>query len=128
MPKPNSNNAPIVNLQANVPKPGNQMQGNQNLQGVNNTVLPIIEYNRWLSFRDIDLRLTLGYEKMVADVYKLEKGNTQDKLNAEQRHMLWWHYMEEERIAPERFIPEGNHKIVLRWHKNENENKTFDYN
>jgi hypothetical protein len=36
--------------------------------------------------------------------------------------------MDQERIAPERFIPEGNHKIVLRWHKNDNENKTFDYN
>lgn len=59
----------------------------------------------------MDLRLTLGYEKMVADVYKLEKGNTQDKLNAEQRHTLWWHYMEEERIAPERFIQKATIKL-----------------
>jgi hypothetical protein len=128
MPKPNSNNAPIVNLQANVPKSGNQAQLNQNLQGVNNTVLPIIEYNRWLSFRDMDLRLTLGFEKMLADVSKLEKGSEDDKKIAKQRHTLWWYYMDQERIAPERFIPEGNHKIVLRWHKNDNENKTFDYN
>ncbi|MFZ4545694.1 MAG: hypothetical protein ACOYOA_16715, partial [Saprospiraceae bacterium] len=79
MPKANGNVGPIVNIKGNVPKPGIQQQGQINFQAVNNTVLPIIEYNRWLSFRDMDLRLTLGYQSMVDDVVKLEKGNAADQ-------------------------------------------------
>lgn len=124
----NSMNQLTINQQG-----GGIQQNGLNLdiqQDVSNQRIAVIEYDRWLSFRDMDRRLSYGLKKAAAawDVAEEADKNSNTYKNGLKQWNIWVNYAKQENKTQDRFIPNGNHKFVLRWHNNDAKAKTFEYN
>lgn len=98
-------------------------------QDMSNYRIAVIEYDRWLSFRDMDRRLSYGLKKAF-DAWDIAEEADKDSAtykNGKKLWQTWVDYDKKECETPDRFIPNGTHRFVLRWYNNDAKAKNIDY-